>query len=103
MAHRNRCFTVLKNGGSFHGYNQMVRHFFRNDPLTQRNCGNPKRTYSDLRLAAQRHVFQQGRIGDPVFGEGLRWWIEMDDQRRNSGGPNELMRGLLFFDGLSVA
>ena len=52
---------------------QMVRHFFRNDPLaTQRNCGNPKRTYSDLRLAAQRHVFQQGRIGDPVFGEGLR-------------------------------
>jgi hypothetical protein len=38
MAHRNRWFTVLKNGGSFHGYvamlnNQMVIKY----PMTPMN------------------------------------------------------------------
>jgi hypothetical protein len=38
----------------------------------------------------------------PFSGRDSGWWIEMD-QRRKLSGPNELMCGLLFFDGLSVA
>ena len=116
MAHRNRWFTVLKNGGSFHGYvshNQMVIM------ATLANMGHVGSNHRTVQLEAGGKPWDIGKVRNskkidyvhrvdmlkmirsatwPVDACGLRTWTPVDS------GPGRALKGwTLTMDSIGLA